>query len=109
MRDSRGWGYLGVALTFGAPWALLALVVGAGTLWVWLVFGFTLGLRMLMAWVLGVRVAQDRQVLRWFWLIPLRDVAALFIWAAGYLGTTVVWRGDRFRLRNGKLIKVPAG
>jgi len=109
VRDSRGWGYLGVALTFGAPWALLALVVGAGTLWVWLVFGFTLGLRMLMAWVLGVRVAQDRQVLRWFWLIPLRDVAALFIWAAGYLGTTVVWRGDRFRLRNGKLIKVPAG
>jgi ceramide glucosyltransferase len=109
VRDSRGWGYLGVSLTFGVPWALLALIVGSGTWWVSLVFGFTLGLRMLMAWVLGVRVANDRQVLRWFWLIPLRDVAALLTWAAGYLGTTVVWRGDRFSLRNGKLTKVAAG
>jgi len=109
VRDSRGWGYLGVALTFGLPWALLALIAGWETLWVWLVFGLTLGLRGVMAYVLGVCVAQDRQVLRHFWLIPVRDVAALFIWVAGYLGTTVVWRGDRFSLRNGKLTRVVAG
>jgi ceramide glucosyltransferase len=109
VRDSRGWGYLGVALTFGLPWSILALLAGRGAFWVWCVFGFTLALRMGMAWRIGVRVAQDRQVGRWFWLIPLRDVAALLIWAAGYLGTTVVWRGDRFFLRNGKLTKVAAG
>jgi ceramide glucosyltransferase len=106
VRDSRGWGYLGVALTFGLPWALLELVVGRGASWVWGVLGFTLALRMVMAWVVGVRVAKDWQVLRWFWLIPLRDVAALFIWAAGYLGTTVMWRGERFNLKQGKLAKI---
>ena len=106
VRDSRGWGYLGVALTFGLPWSLLALVFNPIAWWSWLVFGFTLGLRMRMAWVLGVRVAQDRQVPRYFWLIPLRDIAALLIWAAGYLGTTVVWRGDRFLLKQGKLTRL---
>ena len=106
VRDSRGWGYLGVALTFGLPWSFLGLALSPRTWWVWLVFGFTLALRMLMAWVLGVSVAQDRQVLRYFWLIPLRDLVALLIWVAGYLGTTVVWRGDRFLLRQGKLTKL---
>ena len=106
VRDSRGWGYLGVALTFGLPWSLLALAVNPRTWWAWLVFGFTLGLRMVMAWVLGVRVAQDHQVPLYFWLIPLRDIAALLIWAAGYLGTTVVWRGDRFLLKQGKLTRL---
>jgi ceramide glucosyltransferase len=106
VRDSRGWGYLGVALTFGVPWALLGLVVARAAWWSWGVLGFTLLLRMVMAWVVGIRVAKDQQVLRWFWLIPLRDVAALFIWVAGYLGTTVVWRGDRFNLKQGKLAKI---
>ncbi len=106
VRDSRGWGYLGVALTFGVPWALLGLVVARGAWWAWDVLGVTLALRMLMGWVIGIRVAKDRQVRRWFWLIPLRDVAALLIWASGYLGTTVVWRGDRFLLKHGKLTKI---
>ena len=77
-----------------------------GTWWAWTVCGFTLALRMLMAWVVGLRVAQDRQVIRFFWLIPLRDVVALLIWASGYFGTTVVWRGERFTLKDGKLKKI---
>ena len=35
VRDSRRWGYLGLVLTFGLPWAVLALMLGHGALWAW--------------------------------------------------------------------------
>ena len=106
VRDSRGWGYLGVALTFGLPWAMFLAIVGRGKLWTLGFVGFVLALRMLLAFVVGVKVAGDPQVPKYFWLIPLRDLVALIIWAAGYLGSTVVWRGERFWLKDGKLRKV---
>jgi ceramide glucosyltransferase len=28
------------------------------------------------------------------------------IWVAGFAGNTIVWRGDRFLIKNGKLLKV---
>jgi ceramide glucosyltransferase len=44
-------------------------------------------------------------VLRSLWLLPLRDVVAMGVWVAGFAGNTIVWRGERFALRNGKLAK----
>jgi len=35
-----------------------------------------------MAWVIGTRIAKDRQTLRYFWLIPLRDFVGLVVWLA---------------------------
>lgn len=103
VRDLRGWGYLGAGITFGVPWALIGLVVAKGAWWAWGVLGLTLALRMLMAWVVGTRVARDREAVRFFWLIPLRDFVGLLVWIAGFVGSTVVWRGNRFRLERGKL------
>jgi ceramide glucosyltransferase len=48
-------------------------------------------------------VLKDPHVLPNLWLIPLRDFIALAIWFASFWGNTVVWRGTRFRLRDGKL------
>jgi ceramide glucosyltransferase len=39
------------------------------------------------------------------WLLPLRDVIAMALWAAGFAGNTIVWRGDRFVLERGRLRK----
>lgn len=102
-RDSRRWGYTGVVLTFGVPWALLALLVSGGERWAWLIFAVALLLRLAMAFTVGVRVLHDRQVLRLAPLLPLRDFAALLVWMASYAGHTVSWRGDQFFLENGKL------
>jgi ceramide glucosyltransferase len=103
VRDLRGWGYLGAGITFGIPWALIGLGVAAGAWWAWGILGLTLVLRVLMAWVVGTRVARDREAVRFFWLIPLRDFVALVVWVGGFVGSTVVWRGNRFRLERGKL------
>jgi ceramide glucosyltransferase len=36
----------------------------------------------------------------------LRDVVAMGLWVAGFAGDTIVWRGERFVLKGGKLAKV---
>ena len=40
-------------------------------------------------------------------LVPVRDTLSLAIWAASFLGRTVQWAGQRFRVdRQGKLMRV---
>lgn len=102
-RDSRRWGYTGVVLTFGVPWALLAVLLAWGQAWAWGVLGLALALRIAMAIEVGSRVLRDPQVRREIYLVPVRDIAALLVWIASYAGHTVSWRGDLFVLKNGKL------
>ena len=53
----------------------------------------------------GAEVLADHQVLPGLWLLPLRDMVAMGVWAAGFAGNTIVWRGETFALKNGKLEK----
>jgi ceramide glucosyltransferase len=102
-RDSRRWGYLGLGLTFGLPWAMLAVVAARGALWSWALLAAALMVRLAMAVVVGVAAVHDTAVLRRLWLLPLRDLVALGVWVASYAGHTVAWRGDEFILKDGKL------
>ena len=102
-RDSRRWGYTGVVLTFGLPWAVLDVALSRGQRWSWAFLASALLLRFAMAAVVGLRVLRDRQLWRYVALLPLRDFAALLVWAASYAGHTVSWRGDLFVLKKGKL------
>jgi len=56
--------------------------------------------------VVGRVVLDDPQVLRDLWLVPLRDLVALAVWIVSYAGNQVEWRGQRFRLRKGKLERI---
>lgn len=103
IRDSRTAGYTGLLLTFGLPWALLAVIAARGTPWAWALLGMTALVRFVLAVVLGRAVLQDSYVLRNLWLIPLRDVVALLVWIGSLAGHTVAWRGDQFILKDGKL------
>jgi len=110
VRDSRRWGYLGLVLTFGVPWALLSgllsLSLSRGILAAWAPLVAVIGLRVAVAMLVGWSVVRDRQLLALLPLLPLRDVAALLVWIASLAGHTVVWRGDSFRLKNGKLARI---
>jgi ceramide glucosyltransferase len=50
-------------------------------------------------------VLSDHEVLANLWLLPLRDAVAMGLWVAGFAGDTIVWRGERFALRDGRLVK----
>ncbi len=103
VHDARPWGYAGLIFTHGLGWALLnVLASGASLLSLWLL-GLSFSLRLALAMTVGAEVLADRQVLPGLWLLPLRDVVAMGVWAAGFAGNTIVWRGERFALQNGKL------
>ena len=38
----------------------------------------------------------------------LRDLIAVFVWIVSFAGHTVVWRGQKFELKNGRLIRIGA-
>jgi ceramide glucosyltransferase len=107
VRDARARGYLGLVFTFGLLWDLLALTASRGAPWAWSLLAVTLFLRLAVARLVGRGVLQDRRIMKDAWLIPLRDLLAVVIWMASLGGHTVTWRGDRFRLHDGKLSRIP--
>jgi len=108
-RDSRRWGYVGVAVTFVLPWSMAAMVASGFALWSFSLFSMALLVRVSVALTVGVGILRDGQVLRDMIWLPLRDCFGLFFWAWSYAGDTIVWRGERFRLRRGVLEKQGIG
>jgi len=106
VRDSRPGGYFGLVTTFGLLWALLALIAAQGAEWSWDLLSVVVLLRLAVALAVGHAVLRDRHLLRNLWLLPLRDLAAVAIWIASLGGHTVTWRGDRFELKKGRLIRI---
>ncbi len=103
VRETRPWGYAGLVVSYGFGWALLnVLASGVSPVSLWLL-GLSFFLRLTLAMTVGAEVLGDHQVLAWLWLLPLRDLVAMGLWAAGFAGNTVVWRGERFALHGGKL------
>lgn len=105
IRDARRAGYIGLVSTFGILWALLALVAADAAPWSWVVLGAMLLLRTTVALVMCRSVLQDEDTVEQLWLLPLRDLIAAVVWVASFGGNTVTWRGDRFELKNGRLIR----
>jgi ceramide glucosyltransferase len=54
-------------------------------------------------------VVRDEDSVERLWLLPVRDLIAAAVWFASFTGHTVTWRGDRFELKNGRLIPVDSG
>jgi len=103
VRDARPGGYAGLIFTHGFGWALLNVVAsGVSPVSLW-IFGLSFFLRLAQAMTVGAEVLGDHQVLANLWLLPLRDVVAMGLWVAGFAGNTIVWRGERFVLKSGKL------
>jgi ceramide glucosyltransferase len=105
VRCSRPAGYAGLIFTYGLAWALVnVLASGLSPLSLWLL-ALSFFLRLAQAMTVGAAVLGDHDVLPNLWLLPLRDAIAMGLWVAGFAGDTIVWRGERFALKNGKLAK----
>jgi ceramide glucosyltransferase len=106
-RFSRPLGHLGTALTFSVPFGVLAClastamhrpVLGLSLL------AYSIVNRMVLAALVGSQAVRERHLLRTILLYPVRDFLGFCCWAASYLGSTILWRGRRYRLSRGGLM-----
>jgi ceramide glucosyltransferase len=104
-RDSRRWGYVGLGITYCIPWAVLNCIASGFALWSFSLLSLVLLARVSVALSVGVGLLRDEQVLRDIWLLPLRDFFGLGFWAWSFASDTVVWRGERFTLRGGRIAR----
>jgi ceramide glucosyltransferase len=105
IKDRRPAQYVGLIVTFGLIWAVLAVLLHPYAWWTWLVLVVTAATRLASALAVGRGVLKDPRVVRDLWLLPLHDLVALLIWIASYGGNKVEWRGLQFKLRDGRLEK----
>jgi ceramide glucosyltransferase len=103
IRASRPGGYLGLLLTFTLPWAFATLALSGGKLWAWGLAASAIAARFLLA-VWTSRAVLDEKRGAPMLLLPIRDLLAVAVWIAGWFGNSVWWRGERFLLRDGRLI-----
>jgi ceramide glucosyltransferase len=115
IRAARRWGHAGLLFTFGLPWALVTLLAAQGAAWAWILLALTVAVRLAVGLVAAVVVLQNqqedrqedrqegRQALSNIFLLLLRDLIAPLIWAAGFMGNRIHWRGDIFDLKDGRL------
>jgi ceramide glucosyltransferase len=99
IRASKGGGYLGLPLTMATAWSLAAALAG-----LWAPAAVLLASRLAAGALAGAVVLRCPLTVRYFWLVPLRDLAGAVLWAAALFGRSVEWRGERLRLdREGRI------
>jgi len=106
IRASRPAGYCGLPLTFTLAWAFAALLLSRGAPWGWAMLAIAAFVRLATAIITGRFLLRDLSLPSLLWLLPVRDLIAPFIWAAGLVGDTIVWRDTKFKLKDGKLITI---
>ncbi|MBV8845153.1 MAG: bacteriohopanetetrol glucosamine biosynthesis glycosyltransferase HpnI [Bryobacterales bacterium] len=91
-RRSRPLGYLGQIFTMPLPLAILT--VSFNPAW-WPLLLLTVVLRYAAACAVAAGVLSSK--VNWT-LLPFEDLAAFCFWVAGFFGSTITWRGRRYRL-----------
>jgi ceramide glucosyltransferase len=87
-RRSRPWGYAGQLFTH--PVVLGLLLTAANSDW-WELMVAALIFRLGVAWCMAVRTLRDTKM-PW-WLLPVSDGSSFAVWALGFFGRRISWRG----------------
>ena len=102
IRMQRPLGHAGLFVSFGAFWALAALVLSPKALWPLAIPAFALKLAAAARSSAQVASTERRKQL---WLLPVSDLCALAVWLWSYFGRTVDWAGRRIHLGRDGLIR----
>ncbi|OUL35501.1 bacteriohopanetetrol glucosamine biosynthesis glycosyltransferase HpnI [Nostoc sp. 106C] len=109
IRVSRPWGYVGLLFTYGTVASLLLLLATGGSILGWTLLAITWVMRLLMSWIVAVKILNDQVAKKFFWVIPVRDLFHFAIWCSGFVGSTIAWRGQKLKLiKGGKLAAMTA-
>ena len=95
-RACRPGGYFMTVITRGTPFALLYLFAAGFAPAGWAVLAAELLLRYSQAVFIEARYVKAPGVMKYVWLLPLRDVLGFMLWAWSFAGSRVSWRGEKF-------------
>lgn len=100
-------GHFFTVLVRGIPFAVLYALAGGPNALAWL--GGALAVRIATFAYCAVKLGDD-EGLSAVWLLPLRDLVGLVVWAASFAQRSVHWKGRVFTLRGNKMVeRSPAG
>ncbi|MCS7338931.1 MAG: glycosyltransferase [Verrucomicrobiae bacterium] len=92
--------YLSSILSNPTLWPLL-WVLARPTAFIAAIAGTFLVTRLFIAHDLMRRLSRVRPGAWLFWAVPLKDLLQVGVWALAFVGHTVEWRGQRYRLGSG--------
>ncbi len=110
LKNVRPTGYLGLILTHGLPWAILAAVLAARVGSTGIAAAYVLAyflIRFGLAWATGMWGLRDPGTGKRLWLIPVRDAVSFIVWIAGFFSDKIIWRGLVYRVQNRQLFPLP--
>ena len=112
LRNVRPVGYVGMLLTHGLPWTLLAVALATASGWGSVAIAYAVAyliLRLGVVWTTAVWGLGDSQIAGKLWLVPLHDAISFVFWVGGFFSNKIVWRGSVYRVRKGLLIPEVSG
>jgi ceramide glucosyltransferase len=81
-------------------WPLLAVILLRDRM-SFVLAGVALLLRVCTALHNQARLTNRIDHIGYFWLVPVKDLLHFALWAGSFLGSTVIWRGIRYRVLSG--------
>ena len=108
VRLCRPLSYFGLIFTLGLPWAVLAMLLAPKLSLGLAYLAAYLVLRHVMAWTVGVWGVGDDVLRRNLWLIPLGDAIHFAVWLAAFFSNHIIWGGEEFAIRQGRMVPVAA-
>jgi ceramide glucosyltransferase len=107
VRLCRPASYLGLLVTHGLFWALIASLASASAKIAAFFLLVYLVLRLALAWTVGAWGMRDETVRKKWWLVSLRDALHFGVWVASFFSNRIVWSETEFQLKaNGDMVAV---
>ena len=105
-KNMRPWGHIGLLLTLGLLWSLIAIAAHPTVAVAASYLGAYLLLRFFMTAVIAIWGLKQPSILKKFWLIPIWDALAVIILLASFARNRVRWRDGEYVIHNGTLAPV---
>ena len=104
-RACRPAGFFGYGITHIFPLSLFFLALHGATAVSVSTLCLVLALRYSLVLVVSEMAGYPRRWLGWIWLLPAKDFLSFGIWLWCFLGQDIFWRGARYKLLRGGLMK----
>ncbi|MGC2423360.1 MAG: bacteriohopanetetrol glucosamine biosynthesis glycosyltransferase HpnI [Nitrospirota bacterium] len=105
-RACRPVSYFFAGLTKGTAIAAIFLMASGFSPAGWALFSVDLALRNSLAVWLERNYIKAPGTLKYYWLLPARDLTSALIWFLSFTGSTISWKGESFKIdREGRMVK----